>query len=48
MEYGHPELSEKVEVLTLDFLLKQELSGTSDPEDTRFQLAKVTVGLRIQ
>lgn len=40
VEYGDPELSEKVEVLSLDFLHKQDLSGLSVPEDTLFQLAK--------
>ncbi|HEN3524016.1 TPA: hypothetical protein U5D96_002992 [Yersinia enterocolitica] len=40
VEHCDPELSGKVEVLSLDFLHKQELSGLSVPEDTLFQLAK--------
>ncbi|MEC5319357.1 hypothetical protein VSX61_10455 [Brenneria populi subsp. brevivirga] len=40
VEHGDPELSDKVEALSLDFLHKQELSGLSVPEDTLFQLAK--------
>lgn len=40
VEHDAPELSGKVEVLSLDFLHKQELSGISISEDTLFQIAK--------
>ncbi|AWQ48718.1 hypothetical protein B1A42_15810 [Serratia marcescens] len=40
VEHDTPELGGKVEVLSLDFLHKQELSGISVSEDTLFQIAK--------
>ncbi|EPR3505254.1 hypothetical protein QZQ41_16450 [Serratia marcescens] len=40
VEHDVPELGGKVEVLSLDFLHKQELSGISVSEDTFFQIAK--------